>query len=34
MGEQGFQIYTTLKNLKQLTGSSQARLPFEMTLGF
>jgi protease-4 len=34
MGEQGFQVYTALKNLKQLTGSSQARLPFEMTLGF
>ncbi|MBS1564720.1 MAG: signal peptide peptidase SppA [Bacteroidetes bacterium] len=34
LGEQGFQIYTSLKRLQQLTKTSQARLPFEMSYGF
>jgi protease IV len=32
MGEEGFNIYTSLKKIKKLVGSSQARLPFEMTI--
>ena len=34
LGEQGFKIYTSLKKLKEFTGSSQARLPFEMDYNF
>jgi len=34
LGVQGFQIYTSLKKLKQLTGASQARMPFEMDWDF
>ena len=34
VGEQGFKIYTSLKKLKQFTGNSQARLPFEMDYNF
>ena len=34
VGVQGFQIYTSLKQLKQFTGSSQARMPFEMNWDF
>jgi len=34
LGEQGFKIYTSLKNLRQFTGHSQARVPFEMEYDF
>ncbi|HEY4149808.1 MAG TPA: signal peptide peptidase SppA, partial [Chitinophagaceae bacterium] len=34
MGEQGFQLYTSMKKLQQLAAGRQARLPFDMNLDF
>ncbi len=34
MGEQGFQLYTSMKKLQQMTAGRQARLPFAMNLDF
>jgi protease IV len=32
IGEEGFTIYTSLKKIKQLVGSNQARMPFDMII--
>ncbi len=34
MGVQGFQVYTSMKKLKQVTAGCQAKLPFEMSFEF
>jgi protease IV len=32
MGEQGFNFYNAVKRIKQSAGTSQARMPFELTI--
>jgi len=34
VGEEGFQIFTSLKKIRGYAGSCQARLPFEMSFEF